>query len=196
MSIGNRKPEPVSAVQLRVTSRTSPPPFYTLLIFWLSVTVAAAKSPVQIIQANRDSLLIKFEVPTLQLNSQEINGRPFTRIFFTGAILTTDVGRPSLPVYPELLGIPLDASPHATVVDSRLEVRQTEHIIPAQPSELTNSQSTFIIDTNFYGQDRPYPTKPVKVAPIGLIRGQRVARLQIQPIQYNPCSCSSAIIAA
>ena len=160
--------------------------FYTLLIFWLSVDTAAAKSPLQIIQANTDSLLIKFETPTLQFNSQEINGRTFARISFTGASFATNVGRPSLPVYPQLIGIPLDASPHVTVIDSRLEVRQTEHIIPAQPPGLVNPRPTLIIDTDFYRRDRPYPTKLVEITPIGLIRGQRVARLRIQPIQYNP----------
>ena len=166
----------------RITYHVSRFTFYTLLIFWLSVTVAAAKSPLQIIQTSADSFLIKFEVPTLQSSSQEVNGRTFTSISFTGATLTTDVGRPSLPIYPELIGIPLDASPHATVIDSRLEVHQTERIIPAQPPGL----ATFIMDRDFYRRDRPHPTKLVEVIPLGLIRGQRVARLQIQPIQYNP----------
>ena len=159
---------------------------YTLLIFWISVAVAAAKSPLQIIQASTDSLLIKFEAPTLQFSSQEVNGRTFTSISFMGATLTTGVGRPSLPVHPQLIGIPPDASPHVNVINSRLEVRQTEHIIPAQPSGLANPRPTLIIDTDFYRRDRPYPTKLVEITPIGLIRGQRVARLQIQPIQYNP----------
>ena len=197
MLIGNQKPEPVSTVHLHITShvpiyrgssirRTARFTCYTLLIFWLSATAVTAKSPLHIIQANTDSLLIKFETPTLQLNSQEINGRTFTRVTFNRATLTTEVGRPSLPVYPQLIGIPIDASPHVTVIDSRLEVRQTERIIPVQPSGLTTSQSTPIINTGFYRRDRPYPAKLVEVTPIGLIRGQRVAQLQIQPIQYNP----------
>ena len=186
MFIGNQKPEPASAVHLRITSHVSRLTFYTLLIFWLSVAVAAAKSPLQIIQTSTDSLLIKFEAPTLQFNSQEINGRIFARISFTGASLTTDVGRPSLPVYPQLIGIPIDASPHATVIDSQLEVRQTERIIPVQPSSLANPRPTLIMDMDFYRRDRPQPPKLVEVIPLGLIRGQRVARLQIQPIQYNP----------
>ena len=169
-----------------ITFHASRLTFYTLLIFWISVAVATAKSPIQIIQVNVDSLLIKFETPTLQFNSQEINGRSFVTISFPRANLTTDVGRPSLPFYPQLVGIPLDASPHVTVIDSRLEVRQTEHIIPAQPSGFANPQMMLIIDTDFYRRDRPYPTKLVEMTPIGLIRGQRVARLQIQPIQYNP----------
>ena len=182
---GDQKPEPVSAVHLRIRFHTSCFT-YTLLIFWFSVATVAAKSPLQIIQSDTDSLLVKFEAPTLQFSSQEIDGRTFTRIFFTGATLTTDVGRPSLPVYSQLIGIPINASPNVTVIDSQLEVRQTERITPVQLSKLANSQSTFLIDTNFYRRDRPYPTKLIEVAPIGLIRGQRVARLQIQPIQYNP----------
>ena len=186
MLIGNQKLEPVSAVHLCITSHASHLTFYTLLIFWLSVAVAAARSPLQIIQANPDSLLIKFEAPTLQFNSQEINGHTFARVSFTGASLTTDVGRPSLPVYPQLIGIPLDASPHVTVIDSRLEVRQTERIIPTQPLGPANPQPTLIMDIDFYRRDRAYPTKLVETTPIGFIRRQRVARLQIQPIQYNP----------
>ena len=177
--MGNQKQEPVSALHLRIT-------FHTLLIFWFSVATVSAKSPLQIIQTSTDSLLIKFETPTPQFSSQEINGRTFARISFTGATFTTELGRPSLPIYPRLIGIPIDASPHVTVIDSRLEVRQTERIIPAQPSEIVNRPPTFIIDTDFYRRDRPQPIKLVEVTPIGLIRGQRVARLQIQPIQYNP----------
>ena len=186
MLIANQKPEPVSAVHLRITFHASRFTFYTLLILWFSAAAVAARSPLQIIQANTDSLLIKFEAPPLQFSSQEINGHSFTKISFTGATLTTDVGHPSLPVYPQLIGIPVDASPHVTVIDSRLEVRQTKRIIPAQPSSLTTTQPTLTIDTDFYRRDRPHPTKLVEVTPIGLIRGQRVARLQIQPIQYNP----------
>ena len=170
----------------RITPPTSRFAFYPLLILWFSTITVAANSPLHIIQADTDSLLIKFETPTLQFNSQEINRRTFTRVSFTGATLTTDVGRPSLPVYPQLIGIPIDASPHVTVIDSRLEVRQTERILPTQPPGLTTLQSTPIIDTHFYRRNRPYPTKLVQVTPIGLIRGQPVARLQIQPIQYNP----------
>ena len=184
MSIGNQKL--VSELYLHIAFHAPRFTFYMFLIFWLSAATVAAKSPLQVIQASTDSLLLKFEVPTLQFNSQEINGRTFTGISFTGATLTADVGRPSLPVYPQLIGIPINASPHATVIDSRLEVRQTERIISTQPSDLTNSQPPLIIDTNFYRQDRPYPTKLVEVTPIGLIRGQWVARLQIQPVQYNP----------
>ena len=160
--------------------------FYTFLIFCFSVAAVAAKSPLQIVQADANSLLVKFEAPAPQFSSREINGRTFTKISFTGATFTTDTGRPSLPIYSQLIGIPIDASPHVTVIDSRLEVRQTEHIIPAQPSKRATSQSTLIIDKNFYQRDRPYPTKLVEVMSIGFIRGQRVARLQIQPIQYNP----------
>ena len=42
------------------------------------------------------------------------------------------------------------------------------------------------MDMDFYRRDRPQPPKLVEITPLGLIRGQRVARLQIQPIQYNP----------
>ena len=159
---------------------------YTLLILWFSAAAVAAKSPLQIIQADADSLLIKFETPTLQFSSQVINGRTFARISFTGAVLTTEVGQPRLPVYPQLIGVPIDASLHVTVLDSRLEVRQTERIIPAQPSHFATPQPTLTMDTALYRRDRLQPIKPVKVTPIGLIRGQRIARLQIQPIQYNP----------
>ena len=170
----------------RITSHASRFTFYTLLIFCLSATTVAANAPLHIIQTDTDSLLIKFETPTPQFNSQEINRHIFTRVFFTGATLTTDVGRPRLPVYPQLIGVPIDASLQVTVIDSQLEVRQTERILPTQPSGLATSQSTLIIDTDFYRRNRLYPTKLVQITPIGLIRGQRVARLQIQPIQYNP----------
>ena len=95
-------------------------------------------------------------------------------------------GRPSLPVYAQLIGIPVGASPHTNVINSQLETRQTERIIPAQQSTIDNRPPPLAIDTGFYRRDRFQPANLVEVVPIGFIREQRVARLQIQPIQYNP----------
>ena len=163
--------------------------FYVLPVFWLSgiwSSTIAAKSPLQVIQVNTDSLILKFEVPKLQFSQQEIDGHAFTQITFTRAPLTMEVGRPSQPVFAQLIGIPIDASPHATIINSRIEVRQTGRIIPAQRPTFANQQPTFAIDTDFYRRDHFQPANVVGVVPIGFIREQRVARLQIQPIQYNP----------
>ncbi|MCZ6676372.1 MAG: C25 family cysteine peptidase, partial [Candidatus Poribacteria bacterium] len=148
----------------------------------------AAQSPIQIIQSNADSLVLKFQLPELRFGQVEIDGRAFTQISFAGAMFTMEAGRPSLPVYAQLVGIPVGASPYASVISSQSEVRQTQRIAPARRSTIDNRQPALELDTDFYRRNRFEPVKLVEVVPIGFIRDQRVARLQIQPIQYNPAT--------
>ncbi|MCH8290157.1 hypothetical protein IH992_03505 [Candidatus Poribacteria bacterium] len=168
---------------------------FTLYILCVSLlsTIAWAEPPLRIIHSDAGSLTFTFELPDPQFNTQEIQGRSFSQISFEDATLTMEIGRPRLPVYIQLIGIPVGTSPHASVTHIRSEIRSTQTIIPAQPDANQRFEGEFpqetgkpVIDADFYQQDRFQPLHLVEVVPIGFIRDQRVARLQIQPIQYNP----------
>ena len=89
--------------------------------------------------------------------------------------------------------IPDGVSPYASMMNARSEVRATQTIVPMQPDENQRFGMGYyratdepIIDLNFYRKDRFHPTHLVEIVPLGFVRGQRIARLQINPIQYNP----------
>ena len=108
---------------------------FTLYILCVSLlsTIAWAEPPLRIIHSDAGSLTFTFELPEPQFNTQEIQGRSFSQISFEDATLTMEIVRPRLPVYVQLIGIPVGTAPHASVTHVRSEIRSTQTIIPAQP---------------------------------------------------------------
>ncbi len=155
-------------------------------------TVVWAAPPLQIIHTDPQSLTLTFTLPDLQVTTQPLsandNQHPdsvdsATHITFKDAQPTTQIGHPRLPTYIQSIGIPDGPTPTASISNTRSETRPTTTIIPTQPD---TPQETPIIDHTRYRTDRFHPTHPVEITPLGYIRGQRIARLQINPIQYNP----------
>ena len=183
---------------------------FQILYFLCFNTIVSAESPLQIIHTDAGSLTFTFKLPDLKIETQEINGRSFSHISFESREqrslfpTTMEIGHPRLPTYIQSIGIPDGPSPYVSIINARSEVRSTQTIIPMQPDDTgvgtgfprpygfpvpyTASQETDqpIIDHNFYREDRFHPIHLVEIVPLGFVRGQRIARLQINPIQYNP----------
>ena len=156
-------------------------------------TIVWAESPLQIVHTDAASLTFTFNLPDLKIETQEIKGRSFSQISFEGAKLTMKIGHPRLPTYIQSIGIPDGVSPYASIMNARSEVRPTQTIVPMQPDENQRfgtghyrATDEPIIDLDFYRKDRFHPTHLVEIVPLGFVRGQRIARLQINPVQYNP----------
>ena len=182
--------------------------FYTVPTF-VSVAQPPSKDPLQILATTSDTLTARFTLPDIQVrnsrqraagsNQQEGVGSPenrftdsrgviadseYTDIYFAGADWTLDVGKPRLPIYTLRLGIPIVGTPIVTVIQARPEIRTVENIRitpddPIFPSAPTNSRPDTLLAPGFY------PTRVVEAIPIGFVRDQRIASLQINPIQYN-----------
>ena len=93
------------------------------------------------------------------------------------------MGKPRLPIYTQRIGIPIVGTPIVTVIQARPEIRSVENIRitpddPLFPALTTNSR----VSQGFY------PTQLVEAIPVGFVREQRIASLQINPIQYNPAT--------
>ncbi|MBN3035278.1 MAG: T9SS type A sorting domain-containing protein [Bacteroidales bacterium] len=105
-------------------------------------------------------------------------------------------GDPQLPVLKKLIEIPLGASVEVSVVrehftDISLAALGVSHpVLPAQPPlsksidnpddvEFIYNEAVYMTD-EFYGMDR------IRVTDLGVVRGIRIARLEIAPVLYNP----------
>ena len=111
----------------------------------------------------------------------------YIEIYFAGADWTLDVGKPRLPIYTQRIGIPIVGTPIVTVIQARPEIRNVENIRitpddPIFPSPTTHSRPNTSRAQGFY------PTQLVEAIPVGFVRDQRIASLQINPIQYNPAT--------
>ena len=158
---------------------------FFLSIFILCSTVFAqttsASPPLQILATTADTLTARFTLPEIQVKVGDNSGHQVTNFYFTGADWTLDVGRPRLPVYTQQIGIPVVGTPVVTVIQARPEIRRVESVPltqddPILPGLMTPSPSS----------QGSYPAELVEVIPVGFVREQRIASLQINPLQYNP----------
>ena len=108
---------------------------------------------------------------------------------------STQVGTPMLPVMKKLIEIPLGCDFSIEIIKSNYQdVNLADYgidaqIIPVQPpvSKSDNPQLTpFARDESAYNFDGFNSDELVKVVPLGTMRGVRLARLEIAPVQYNP----------
>ncbi|MDD9973007.1 MAG: hypothetical protein OXU27_03325, partial [Candidatus Poribacteria bacterium] len=190
----------------------------------VSIAQTYSGSPLQILATTTDTLTARFTLPELQVNSsqpsavgsqQDSNGqsaienqekteietnslltdsrkpKAISEIHFAGADWTLDVGRPRLPIYAQRIGIPVAGTPVVTVIQARPEIRNVENIRvtpddPIYPTLTMNPRTS----QGFY------PTQLVEVIPVGFVREQRIASLQINPVQYNPATKQLRIYAS
>ena len=164
------------------------------LIFLVCFNVPSLAEPIiRAVYADSMSLVVEFKLPELRFSDENSNGQTFSLISFNGAQHTLEVGHPRLPVYSQLIGIPIREIPQATVINSKSEFRSTKKVLPVQSDLVRQSEDSFVpsmvrheTNTDVYSQNRFYPTHLAEVVPVGFIRDQHVAQLKIHPIQYNP----------
>ena len=168
--------------------------FVSVLVIFILYTISVSisigqtypESPLRILSITADTLTARFELPELQINTPSLSAEGDsadlgTEIHFEGADQTLDVGRPRLPVYAQCIGIPIAGTPIATVIQARPEVRSVENVrvTPDDPIFPT------AVSTSRRNSQGFYPSKLVEIIPSGFVRDQRIASLQINPVQYN-----------
>lgn len=118
----------------------------------------------------------------------------FALLTANGSSFTTIVGDPRLPVFRSFIEIPFgaDVEIEAKVLTSTeytlAELGITEEIIPVQlPVTKDNSPlPPFKKNNQVYKTNSFYPNELYSVDILGVMRGSRLGRLNICPIQYNP----------
>ena len=100
-------------------------------------------------------------------------------------------GKPGIVSRSVLIAVPPDSSVEIDVAIHSVSEFKNIDIIPVQIPDLDaatfNEDSQFIYNYDeIYQQDEYYPAQAAALQYTGTIRGQRVARVLITPLQYNP----------
>jgi peptidase C25-like protein len=134
-------------------------------------------------------------IANIKLLKNKIDAGDFLRIAMASYSKNMEYGAPELLVNRKLIEIPIGAELKLTVVNSDFidydlkELNLDFPIYPAQPPQ-SKSEDTheFIIDQSNY-QLNTFGEKDLAwVDVLGLMRGIRIARLNIAPFKYNPVS--------
>jgi len=135
---------------------------------------------------NNISSLNKIDLKTGQGN--------FTEISATGYSFSEETGFPKLPVMRRLIEIPVGASVEVEVLSyeekefNLNDLGISYRLMPAQAPVAKNitGELPFVINNQVYSRDRYYGKPLASAEIVGFMRGTRIARLDIAPVEYNP----------
>lgn len=117
----------------------------------------------------------------------------FSRLILTGYTKSIKTGNPDLPVRRQLIEIPFGAKPKVRIIG--YDVREynlsdyglNNPLMPAQPPQpKCGIAPPFAYNTSQYQIDAFTRGAKVSVDVLGIMRGVRIARINIHPIAYNP----------
>jgi len=162
----------------------------------------------KVIPLNGSKLAISIKQSTLQqlrvsvsfssLVSNEVvakSGEKYVDLVITDGFSTGLVGTPKLPAFKKLIQIPLGARPivkvHSYSHDDILlgDYGITYPVIPVQPpvrKDQDPDSVQFVMKAEVYRKNRMIEPQLVKVDILGTMRGVQVARLEVNPVAYNP----------
>jgi len=106
------------------------------------------------------------------------------------------VGSPKLPVIKKLIEVPLNATYELEVLNENfIEINLADYdisdlMMPAQPPLSKNidnpEDEVFVFDQNAYMVNDFWGPERINVVDLGVVRGVRLARVEVAPIYYNP----------
>lgn len=179
--------------------------FFGLLAGWLLITATLfageirlndGKTEVQFTPIQNLSLTVNVSLSSLQFREiQTVNGL-FTELNVMNWGYSNGVGDPKLPVYHRLIEVPVNAGfqiEFGGLVYKEYDLAAlgiTHPVIPAQAPVSKNitdpSQIPFAYNPATYQQNQFLGGDLARVEPVGILRGVRLARLDLNPVQYNP----------
>lgn len=161
-----------------------------------SIQIGNGENQIKITDNSYNQLSLQNIVTNLSAFDVKATQGEYSQLKIDGYGYSMEVGKPKLPVIKKLIEVPLEATfeliiSYESYKDINLSDFGVEYpIIPAQPSLSKSiddpSMVEFRYDALTYNTDNLYGTDLVKIVPLGIMRGIRMARIEIAPVKYNP----------
>ncbi|MCK4665026.1 MAG: T9SS type A sorting domain-containing protein [Bacteroidales bacterium] len=149
----------------------------------------------EVINETNQGFEITNSISSLKLIEEKTKGGTFFQLEVNGLIKTFGEGSPNIPVISKLIEIPYDAKVKFNIISYDEEIIELadrgikDKIMPAQPS-LSKSDDAdkvpFYFDEDAYKIDKFTNTETAVFEYSGEMRGTRLGRIEISPVQYNP----------
>jgi subtilisin-like proprotein convertase family protein len=155
----------------------------------------AAGEPELTLVEQQDSYL-QYRVAITEIEGMDVATREgtFTRLMIPGFHASQREGAPQLPMMNRLIEVPYGATPRIEVISSTTRVINlsdygiTNPVFPAQPSMPKNADPAawpFVYDRSAYNVPR-VAQDLTNVVDLGQMRGVRIGRLELSPVEYYP----------
>jgi len=163
-----------------------------LLSIMLLTHIAAQTQTLKLDVKDYTKASCTFSLDNIDMQMVEAEGNPFTVVTFNGSVSSQQVGTPDLPIYSQLIEIPVCSEVVVEVTD--VTVRTLGEgvckypLMPVQPSPSKSQRERlpFAMDSALYATDDIYSHPLAWIEPVGIARDRNLAHLFISPISYNP----------
>ena len=165
------------------------------LLFSPSSAAAAPRTSagLYLIETDNDKIVLEIMTPSYSIIDSTNNGNPCQIFALDGAVQSAEVAAPQLPLLTELLGVP-DVDISVTV--ERVESETLPMQAPPCPAKaavveegsgdvLRYVEQEVIPNPAIYEEDVQYPAEPARLHDLGFMRSQRLAKIEVYPIQVN-----------
>lgn len=159
----------------------------------------AQQAALRLVETRFDRLVFEIDVPTPSLEEIQVDGQVFQRLSLPGYVAVGAPGQPELLQTGVMLGIPAEGEVDLRILDAKVEELPGSYLVYPSPAfvvqrdsdtgaadALAGVQEQFTWDAAVYEADQFWPASAASVDETAFVRGQRVARVVIQPLQYNP----------
>jgi uncharacterized repeat protein (TIGR01451 family) len=151
---------------------------------------ASLPAGVRVLRSDHAGLLLEIHAPAYQVLDQNVDGNFYQQIVVAGAAALAEVGKPELPKFSALIGVPAEAQIAVRILDDHASpVAGSFRVWPAPSLFVSDDQPTGarqrIPDQVAYLDRAWYPATAARVAETAWLRDQRLARLEFYPFQYQ-----------
>jgi hypothetical protein len=163
----------------------------SLLVLLALVAVSFAADAVTW-SGRQDGGVLSLTPAELEIGTVQEAGGNYVTLALPEAGLAAEVGRPAVPVYLRLVEIPYGCEVKVSVDLGATETQQLAlPVIPRQaPIPKTPSADfqtpKFELDGRAYSTDAYAPEIGARLVEVAIVRGQRVAAIEVRPVGYNP----------
>lgn len=153
----------------------------------------------RLVETSAAGLVFELDIPAPTMEETPVEGQIFQRLSLPGYSRVGAAGQPELLQRGVLLGIPAEGGVQLRIVDAQVEelpgtytiYPSPEQVIQRDPDSgeadaLAGVQEQFSWDRAAYAVDQFQPAAVVSLDETAFVRGQRMARVLIQPVQVNP----------
>lgn len=171
----------------------------TVLILLTTTFISGlrAQENMRVVSSTYDDIHIAFSAGELEHGVAQYGGDVFSKLTFGGALPSQTVGCPELPVFSQLIEVPMvmgavhvEVSHLVADTLNLADIGVRGLVFPAQPSRSKSdtSATTITLNDSVYGADAFFSLfgdEPCCVQPMGVARDRRLALLQVAPLRYN-----------
>ena len=148
----------------------------------------------QITRNDYEQVNISFTTSDVVAKNVKTTAGTFAALSMEDYDLSSQVGKPQLPMMAKLLEIPVCDSVIATVKNAQYvevdasELGVNQKVMPAQPSypKSFTGEKVFAKDQAVYGKNEFYSEPLVRVEKSGIMRDICLANIYVSPVAYNP----------